>query len=88
MDDVIHDVTMLERVARVDDVSHDVTGLVWHVRTLAVVFSEWAEGRAAESLGGACLGFWALNFWVLLIQGRSRPLYGQFCKFLSRFAQI
>ena len=65
MDDVIHDVTVPERVARVDDVIHDVIGLVWHVRTLAVVFGAWAEGRAAESLGGAwrrVLGLLGLKF--------------------------
>ena len=38
--------------------------------------------------GGACLGFWALNFWGLSTQGRSRPLYGQFCKITGRFPQI
>ena len=45
MDDVIHDVTVLECVARVarveDDVIHDVIGHVWHVRALAVLIGAW-----------------------------------------------
>ena len=42
MDDVIHDVTVLERVARVkDDVIHDVIGHVRQVRALAVLIDAW-----------------------------------------------
>ena len=38
VDDVIHDVTVLERVARAkDDVIHDVIGHVRHVRALAIL---------------------------------------------------
>ena len=66
MDDVIHDVTVLERVARAkDDVIHDVIGHVRHVRALAVLIGAWFEGRAAESLGGAwrrVLGLLGLKF--------------------------
>ena len=42
VDDVIHDVIVLERVARVeDDVIHDVIGHVRHVRALAVLIGAW-----------------------------------------------
>ena len=42
VDDVIHDVTVLERVARAkDDVIHDVIGHVRHVRALAVLIGAW-----------------------------------------------